>query len=54
MVIGRWIAVLHIFASYYHQEEIETGDMKINVGDDGETRTRILREPARLLFDPQP
>ena len=55
VVIGRWIAVLHILASYYHQEEIETGDIKINVGDDWETPALcILREPARLLFDPRP
>jgi hypothetical protein len=36
VVVGRWIAVLQIFAAYYRQGSVKTGEIKINLGDHGD------------------
>jgi hypothetical protein len=36
VIVDRWVATLGIFAKYYHYGMVETGEVRINIGDEGE------------------
>ena len=50
VVVGRWIAILRLFAAYYHHGLVETGDIRINLGDGGE----IWGRPGLAFCDNRP